>query len=447
MRIQTARRIRGRVSLPGDKSISHRAAILSALARGRARIANFSTSEDCARTLRCLGQLGVQVSREGTDVLIEGVGLDGLRAPLEPLDCGNSGSTMRMMAGVLAGQGFVSTLTGDESLRSRPMERIIAPLEMMGARIESEDGHAPLRIKGSRRLKGIRYELPVASAQLKSCILLAGLNADGHTRVIEQLGTTRDHTERMLRWFGVEVSSLQLADNGIMKEAITIEDYAQFDAESGTVPGDISSAAFFMAAAALLPGSKLRINQVGLNPTRTQLFSVLRSLGVDVQYELAHRGGRLPEDFNEPYGDVKVTGGAGLAPLELGRSNVLRGALISQVIDELPVLAVLGSQVLGGISIRDAKELRVKESDRISATVENLRAMGAEVEEHEDGLTIAERVELRGAKLNAHGDHRIAMAFAIAALIAEGETEIAGAECVSVSFPEFFELLESVVER
>jgi 3-phosphoshikimate 1-carboxyvinyltransferase len=447
MRIQTARRIRGRVSLPGDKSISHRAAILSALARGRARISNFSTSEDCARTLLCLVKMGVQVSREGTDVLIEGVGLDGLRAPTEPLDCGNSGSTIRMLAGVLAGQGFVSTLTGDESLRSRPMERIIAPLEMMGARIASEMGRAPLRITGSRRLKGIHYEMPVASAQLKSCILLAGLNADGHTRVIEEQGATRDHTERMLRWFGVEVSSLQLSDDGIMKEAITIEDCAQFDVENGTVPGDISSAAFFIAAAALLPSSKLRINQVGLNPTRTQMFSVLRSLGVDVQYELAHRGGRLPEDYNEPYGDVKVTGGAGLAPLEPGRSNVLRGTLISQVIDELPMLAVLGSQVLGGISIREAKELRVKESDRISATVENLRAMGAEVEEHDDGLTIGERVQLRGAKINAHGDHRIAMAFSIAALIAEGESEIAGAECVGVSFPGFFELLESVVER
>jgi 3-phosphoshikimate 1-carboxyvinyltransferase len=435
------------LSLPGDKSISHRAAILAALARGQSRLANFSTSEDCARTLRCLGQLGVRILREGTNVLIEGVGLDGLRAPTAPLDCGNSGSTIRMMAGVLAGQGFVSTLTGDDSLRSRPMKRIIAPLEMMGASIKAEDGHAPLQITGNRRLRGISYEMPVASAQLKSCILLAGLSAEGHTRVIEERGATRDHTERMLRWYGVEVGTLSLSDNGITKEAITIEDCAQFDAQDGTIPGDISSAAFFIAATALLPGSRLRINQVGLNPTRTQLFSVLRSLGVDVRYELAHRGGRLPEDFNEPYGDVKVTGGAGLAPLEPGRSNVLRGALISQVIDELPVLAVLGSQVLGGISIRDARELRVKESDRISATVENLRAMGAEVEEHDDGLTIAERTQLRGAKINSHGDHRIAMAFAIAALIAEGDSEITGAECVSVSFPEFFELLKSVVER
>jgi 3-phosphoshikimate 1-carboxyvinyltransferase len=435
------------LSLPGDKSISHRAAILSALARGRARIENFSSSEDCARTLACLSQLGVHVERDRQEVFIEGVGLEGLRAPATALDCGNSGSTIRMLAGVLAGQDFSSTLTGDDSLRSRPMRRIIRPLEMMGASVLSEDGRAPLRITGSRRLRGIHYEMPVASAQLKACILFAGLNAEGRTRVIEERGATRDHTERMLRWFGVEVSSLAVEDNGVIKEAITIEDGAQFEAQDGVIPGDISSAAFFMAATALLPGSKLRLNQVGLNPTRTQLFSVLRSLGVDVRPELTRRGGRVPEDFNEPFGDVVVTGGAGLAPVAPGRSNVLRGALIPQVIDELPVLAVLGSQVMGGISIRDATELRVKESDRISATVENLRAMGADVVEHDDGLTVNERATLRGAKINSHGDHRIAMAFAIAALIAEGESEIVGADCVRVSFPEFFGLLESVVER
>ena len=435
------------MSLPGDKSISHRAAILAALARGPSRIENFSTSEDCAQTLSCLTQLGVHVERHQTEVRIEGVGLDGLCEPSLPLDCGNSGSTIRMLAGVLAGQGFISRLSGDRSLRSRPMERIIQPLEMMGAHIQSVNGHAPLRITGTRRLQGISYELPVASAQLKSCILLAGLNAEGRTRVIEERGTTRDHTERMLRWFGVEVSSLTIEDRGIIKEAITLEDCSQFEAQNGTIPGDISSAAFFIAATALLPGSKLRLNQVGLNPSRTQLLSVLRSLGVDVRPEFARRGGRLPEDFNEPFGDVLVTGGAGLAPFEPGRSNVLSGALISQLIDELPILAVLGSQVLGGISIRDAKELRVKESDRISATVENLRAMGAEVIEHEDGLTIGERTRLKGARLNAHGDHRIAMAFSIAALIAEGESELVGADCVRVSFPEFFELLDSVVER
>jgi 3-phosphoshikimate 1-carboxyvinyltransferase len=439
--------MRGRISLPGDKSISHRAAILAALARGRSRITNFSTSEDCARTLACLVQLGVRIERDDESVFIEGVGLQGLRASALPLDCGNSGSTMRMLAGVLAGQDFVSTLTGDVSLRSRPMRRITEPLEMMGARILSEDGRAPLRLTGSRMLRGLSYELPVASAQLKSAILFAGLNADGRTEVIEQQGSTRDHTERMLRWFGVPVGNRTISDNGLTKEAVIIENCTQFYAQDGAIPGDLSSAAFFLAAAALLPGSKLNINQVGLNPTRTQLIAVLRGLGVDVRPEVARRGGRLPEDFHEPFGDVRVTGGAGLAPLEPGRSNVLRGNVIPQVIDELPMLAVLGSQVMGGISIRDAAELRVKESDRISATVENLRAMGAEVIEHDDGLTISERTPLRGARINAHKDHRIAMAFAIAALIAEGESEIVDADCVNVSFPEFFKLLESVVER
>jgi 3-phosphoshikimate 1-carboxyvinyltransferase len=447
MRIQAARKIRGSLRLPGDKSVSHRAAILAALARGQSRIENFSTSEDCARTLGCLEQLGVETKREGTTVVVQGVGLGGLRAPSLPLDCGNSGSTMRLLAGVLAGQDFASTLTGDASLSSRPMRRIIEPLEMMGARVLSENGRAPLRITGSPRLRGISYEMPVASAQLKSAVLLAGLSAEGHTRVIEPRGATRDHTERMLRWLGVSLGSMEIQDGGVTKEAVTIEDCSQFDAQDGIVPGDISSAAFFIAAAALLPGSKLHIHQVGLNPTRTRLLSVLRGLGVDVSAEQAHRGGRLPEDFNEPFGEVSVLGGAGLAPLEPGRSNVLGGAVISQVIDELPVLAVLGSQVMGGISIRDAQELRVKESDRISATVSNLRAMGAEVVEHVDGLTISERARLRGARIDSHGDHRIAMAFTIAALIAEGESEIKGAECVGVSFPEFFRLLESVVER
>ncbi|HKQ99282.1 MAG TPA: hypothetical protein VJT09_01340, partial [Pyrinomonadaceae bacterium] len=254
--------------------------------------------------------------------------------------------------------------------------------------------------------------------------------------------------ERMLRWLGIQLSSLTIQDDDVTREALTIEDCTQFDARDGTIPGDISSAAFMMAAAALLPGSRLRINQVGLNPTRTQLLPVLRSLGVDVRISSGQRGlTRLAEDFHEPVGDISVTGGAGLAPVEPGRSNVLGGALIPRLIDELPVLAVLGSQVLGGISIRDAGELRIKESDRISATVRNLRAMGAEVFEHEDGLTIAERTPLRGAQLDAHNDHRIAMAFTVAALIAEGESEMAGAECVGVSYPEFFQSLESLTER
>lgn len=438
--------------MPGDKSISHRVAIVSALAHGRTQIKNFSTSEDCSRTLECLGQLGVHIERDGHSVRIEGVGLRGLRVSNAPLDCGNSGSTMRMLAGVLAGQDFVSTLTGDDSLCSRPMKRIIEPLELMGARILSEDGRAPLTITGNPKLKAINYVMPVESAQVKSSILLAGLNAEGRTEITGRQGATRDHTECLLRWLGVAVESRAIQDNGIPKEAISIEGGTQFKARDGTIPGDISSAAFFIVAAALLPNSKLKLNRIGLNPTRTRLLSVLRSLGVDVHLDSFERSddewrGAM-EDFDEPLGDLSVTGGPGLAPFEPGESNVLRGSLIPQLIDELPVLAVLGSQVLGGFEIRDAAELRVKESDRLRATTENLRAMGVEVEEHEDGLTIRERTQLCGAKLDAHGDHRIAMAFTIAALIAEGESEIIGAEeCVGVSFPEFFELLESVVMR
>jgi 3-phosphoshikimate 1-carboxyvinyltransferase len=267
--------------------------------------------------------------------------------------------------------------------------------------------------------------------------------------VIERGGTTRDHTERLLRWFGVTVETKSRQDGGQLSNTFSVEGPAQLRGRDGTVPGDISSATFFIAAAALLPGSNLEIEGVGLNPTRTQILSTLRGLGADVRVDNVSRNeSMLEDDFNEPLGDIQISGVAGLAPLEDGRSNVLSGALIAQLIDELPMLAVVGTQVIGGLTIRDAAELRVKESDRIAAVVANLRAMGAEVEEYEDGLAVCGPTRLRGAKLDAFGDHRIAMAFTIAALIAEGDSEIAHAsECVGVSFPEFFRLLESVVER
>ncbi|MFN2454682.1 MAG: 3-phosphoshikimate 1-carboxyvinyltransferase [Pyrinomonadaceae bacterium] len=444
MIIQPARRIAGQLRLPGDKSISHRAAIISALADGRSRIENFSTSEDCAATLACLRRLGVSIERDGNTVTIEGVGLSGLRAPMEALDCGNSGSTMRMLAGALAGHKFASTLTGDASLRTRPMRRIIAPLEQMGARVQSEEGRAPLRISGRHPLTPIIYEMPVASAQLKSCVLLAGLNADGRTGVVENI-TTRDHTERMLRWFGVGVDrATARRDDGETQTNITLEGHTQPRAREVFIPGDISSAAFFIVAAALLPDSNLRLENIGLNRTRAELINTLQSLGVNVKTT------EVREQCNEEIGDIQVNGTRhGLAPATTHGTavNVLRGGLIAQLIDELPVLAVLGTQIEGGLEIRDAAELRIKETDRIGACVANLRRMGAEVWEHEDGLTIGDQVRLRGAKLEAYGDHRIAMAFTIAALIAEGESEITGAECVGVSFPEFFALLETVIER
>ncbi|MDQ3686389.1 MAG: 3-phosphoshikimate 1-carboxyvinyltransferase [Acidobacteriota bacterium] len=476
MKIQPARRLRGRVpGLPGDKSITHRAAIISALAAGQTRISNFSTSQDCTSTLESLRQLGVSIERDGSTVIVDGVGQGSaglppsFRAAHEALDCGNSGSTIRMLAGVLAGQPFTSVLTGDDSLRSRPMKRIIAPLEMMGAHLTSEDGRAPLRIEGRHPLTSIRYEMPIASAQVKSCVLLAGLHAEGRTAVIERGIVTRDHTERMLNWFSVNVET---TDVGVLPDTETAPSFTHLpqklqdilaisvspdrEAEQsftvsvdggGTltardiiVPGDISSSAFLVVAAALLPGSRLQIDGVGLNPTRAQLIPTLFSLGVSITT------GLLREQCNESVGSIIVNGGEGIVPSVEGR-NILRGSLIAGLIDELPVLAVLGTQVEGGLIIRDAKELRVKESDRITTTVENLRAMGAEVEEYDDGLAVGGPVRLRGAHLRAHGDHRIAMAFTVAALAAEGESYLEGAECVGVSFPEFFQLLDLVTER
>ncbi|HEX8650494.1 MAG TPA: 3-phosphoshikimate 1-carboxyvinyltransferase [Pyrinomonadaceae bacterium] len=445
MRIEPARRIRGRLRLPGDKSISHRAAIISALARGQSRLTNFSTSEDCAATLRCLRELGVAIERDGAGILVEGTGSQGccsLRAPSVALDCGNSGSTMRMLAGVLAGQEFDSELTGDDSLRSRPMSRIIEPLEMMGARVASDRGRAPLRVSGRKPLEPIRYEMAVASAQVKSCILLAGLNAEGRTVVIEKQGSTRDHTERMLRWFGVPVETFSEEHDGAWPDVVAVDGLKALAARDVAIPGDISSAAFFIAAAALLPGSRLEISDVGLNPTRAQILRLLQSLGARVSVR------EMREHSGETVGDVQISAGAGLSPAKPGESNVLRGALVPQLIDELPLLAVVGTQVEGGMTIRDAAELRVKESDRISATVENLRAMGAEVEEYADGLAVAGRQQLRAAMLDARGDHRIGMAFTVAALIADGASEIKGArECVGVSFPEFYRLLADISER
>ncbi|MBV8856536.1 MAG: 3-phosphoshikimate 1-carboxyvinyltransferase [Acidobacteria bacterium] len=444
MLIRPARRLRGRLRVPGDKSVSHRAAMLAALARGGTTITNFSSSVDCSSTLEVLRRLGVFVERDGATVRVEGAGGDEggqrFQPPSLELDCGNSGTTMRLLAGVLAAQPFASTLTGDESLSGRPMRRVLEPLGLMGARLSAVDGHAPLRVEGRRPLRSIRYEMPVASAQVKSCVLLAGLGAEGRTEVFEPAAQTRDHTERMLRWFGVEVRTEELSGDG-GRVVVSVEGGSRLTARDLTVPGDISSAAFPAAAAALLEGSEVEMEGVGLNPTRAAVLDALRGLGVGLSVE--DEG----ETSNEPTGLIRVRSEGGLTPAAPG-ANVIRGALVAQLIDELPVLAVVGTAVEGGLEIRDARELRVKESDRITTTVANLRAMGAEVEEFEDGLRVEGPVRLRGARLQSYGDHRIAMAFAVAALAAEGETLIEGAEeCVGVSFPEFFPLLESLTER
>jgi 3-phosphoshikimate 1-carboxyvinyltransferase len=439
MKIHPAKQLRGQIDLPGDKSISHRAGMFAALANGTTRIENFATSADCASTLACLADLGAGIERDGSTVLVTGTGLHGFTAPDKPLDCGNSGTTMRLISGILAGQAFESVLVGDESLQSRPMKRVIEPLELMGAQIESVDGKAPLRLAGRNPLKAIEYRSPVASAQIKSCVLLAGLNADRETSVIEPT-LTRDHTERMLRWLGVDVRTSAF-ESGFRH---SVSGGSELIARDLIIPADISSAAFFMVAAACLEGSEVVMPNVGLNPARRGVIDVLRRFGsqIEVRNEV--------EQCNEPVGEIVVMGGlrpresttpsaaAATPPIQGGE---LRGQIIADVIDEIPILAVFGTQLEGGLEVRDASELRVKESDRIAAVVENLRRMGADVEEFPDGFRVG-RSYLKGAVIDSFGDHRIAMAFAVAGLFADGETTIEGAECAAVSFPDFFAVLE-----
>ena len=405
--------------------MSHRAALVAALADGGSEITNYSTARDCSSTVSCLRALGVSVEQAEGKLRI--AGKQTLATPRATLDCGNSGSTMRILAGVLAGHDVSAELTGDNSLSSRPMRRVIEPLELMGARIESGDGKPPLKIRGAREPKPITYKLPVASAQVKSAILFAALNAHGKTTVIET-SPTRDHTERLFNGFGVRVQT----NDG----SITLDGPARFTAGNINIPGDVSSAAFFIAAAMLLPASDLAIEGVGLNPTRTEFVEVLRSWGAAISET------EVTTERNEPVGTIRVRGGIDSATRDADR--VLGGAAIPSLIDELPLLAVVGTQIQGGIEIRDAAELRHKESDRLATTARNLRAMGAEVEETADGLNVFGPTKLRGAVVDSFGDHRIAMAFSIAALIAEGDTEIRGSEAAAVSFPEFFELLDSL---
>jgi 3-phosphoshikimate 1-carboxyvinyltransferase len=436
MKVRPAKLIKGRVTLSGDKSISHRAAIIAALAVGPSFLKNFSPSQDCASSLACLRDIGVSIAVDETGVRVAGRGLDGFVEPSNPLHCGNSGSTMRMLSGLLAGQRFVSLLTGDESLQSRPMQRIIDPLEMMGAQIESRGGMPPLRISQRGPLRPIHYELPVASAQVKSCILLAALQAEGRTSVVERV-CTRDHTERMLSWYGAPIDVKETANS---TAEISVSGRNSFAGRDVSIPGDLSSAAFLIAAAALLPGSSLLVDSVSLNKTRTQFLAELKSVGAQITLE------QVRDVSNEPAGNIRIAGGLNLSSAQRGLKK-LSGDSIPQLIDELPLLAVVGTQLLTGLEIRDATELRVKESDRVSATVQNLRAMGAEVEEYSDGLAVKGQTTLRGALLDSHGDHRIALAFAVAALMAKGESEIKGTECVAVSFPGFFRVLESLVVR
>ncbi len=414
--------LEGSLALPGDKSISHRYAMLAALAEGRSRFANFSAAADCASTLACLRQAGVSVSQDGDRVEITG---GPLAEPAAPLDCGNSGSTMRMLAGILAGQRFACSMTGDDSLRRRPMARIFEPLRKMGAAIEGAEGdRPPLRIVG-RPLRAIEYRLPVASAQVKSCVLFAGLLARGTTAVEEPV-RTRDHSELALAAFGATVER--------QGNRIQIAGGQRLRAIEATVPGDISSAAFFLCAAALFPGSNLIIDNLLLNPTRSAILDLLAQMGLQIRFL------RVGESQGELVGALAVRGG------EL-RGCAIRGAMSASLMDELPVLAAIAPYTSSGVTIADARELRVKESDRIAVVVSNLRAMGAKVEETEDGMIIAGRQQLHGATVHPHGDHRIAMAFSVAALRASGETIIEDADCAAVSYPAYFDVLETLVRR
>lgn len=426
IKIATTARLRGDFQIPGDKSISHRSAMFAAIGDGQSYLLNYSSARDCQSTLDCLEALGVLVTREQGRITINGVGLNGLRQSSRVLDVGNSGSTIRMLSGILAGQSFTTEITGDESIRRRPMKRIIDPLSLMGAHIEAREGnYAPLRITGGN-LKAIEYMPPMASAQVKSCTLLAGLFADGKTTVIEKT-PTRNHTEVMMRETGAAIE-IETTDHG---ERISVTGQQPLRALGEyTVAGDLSSAAFFIVAALISPDAEIRLRHIGINPSRIALIDVLKQMGARIEIEnprLAH---------GEPVADIFAQSS------DLGGDLELSGAVIANLIDEIPILAVAATQLDGTLTIRDARELRVKESDRISAIVGNLRQMGTRVEEFDDGLRLRGKQRLRGARVESFDDHRIAMSFAIAGLIAKGETEIGGAEAASVSLPEFYQLLQ-----
>lgn len=429
-RVRPARDLVGTVRVPGDKSISHRAAMLAAAAGGRVTLEGYAPGRDAASTLACLAALGVAVTRPAADrVVVEGPGIDGWQAPAAPLDAGNSGTTMRLLLGLLATRPFAATLTGDASLCRRPMGRVVEPLRRMGARIEGRDGgrRAPLRVRGGA-LRGIHHDSPVASAQVKSALLLAGLFAEGRTSVREP-ALSRDHTERMLPLFGVPVRRDGLT--------VAVEGGRPLRAPARvSIPGDPSAAAFYLAAAVLCPGSRVVVPGVGVNPTRIGFLEVLEAMGARIRM-------RIRDEAASPAGDGP-TGPVGepvadlIAEASDLRAVAVGGELIPRLIDEIPILAVLATQARGTTRIRDAAELRVKETDRLRALAEELRRLGARVDEHPDGLDVHGPTPLRGAACDARGDHRMAMALAVAGLAADGETAIVGAACAAVSDPDFF---------
>ncbi len=425
-RISPARALHGSVSLPGDKSISHRYAMLTSIAEGPSKIYNYSTGADCQSTLSCMAKLGVEhefVEEEGRRILlVHGKGMHGLQAPTGALDAGNSGSTIRMLSGILAAQPFATKIAGDESLAKRPMRRVIGPLTEMGARIEAvDDQYPPLKIHGSP-LHGIDYQPPVASAQVKSSVLLAGLYASGETVVREPV-TTRDHTEIALRELGAEL---------VLEPRIArLQGGAHLTGKNLFVPGDLSSAAFFIVAASIAAEGELLVTNVGLNPTRTSLLDLLRGMGANIK--LLH----IEQANGELIGNLQVKSSR-------IKGGVIEGAMAAAVIDEIPILCILGAVSEKGLVVRDAGELRVKETDRIETVADNLRRMNIDVTTRADGLEIPGKQKFRAAELDSHGDHRIAMAFSVAALLADGASTIDDAEAASVSFPEFYSTLREL---
>lgn len=421
MKFTKASPLRGELSIPGDKSISHRSIMFGSLAKGTTEITNFLQGADCLSTIACFEKMGIGIENNGDSVIVHGNGLFGLKKPDTILDCGNSGTTTRLISGILAAQDFDVTLTGDDSIKKRPMKRIMDPLSHMGADIRSLEGNgcAPLVITG-KKLYGIHYTSKVASAQVKSAILLAGLYADGETKVTEPY-VSRNHSEIMLKYFGADVSA--------EGTTATIQPAKELYGNRIVVPGDISSAAFFIAAGLLVPGSEILLKHVGINPTRDGILSVCRDMGADIT--LLNKN----TDSGEPTADILVKSST-LHGTEIG------GSIIPTLIDELPVIAAMACFAEGETVIRDAGELKVKESNRIEVMVRNLTAMGADVTETEDGMIIRGGRTLHGAVIDSKLDHRIAMTFAVAGLCAEGETEIKGAECVNISYPGFYQDLE-----
>ncbi|MBS3908216.1 MAG: 3-phosphoshikimate 1-carboxyvinyltransferase [Actinobacteria bacterium] len=426
LKVRAANNLKGTIRVPGDKSISHRSIMFGALAEGVTHVTGFLAADDCISTMDCFEALGVEIERlSETELKIHGVGLKGLTEPSVILDTGNSGTTARILTGILAGQNLFAVMTGDASIRKRPMARVVEPLRLMGAEIWGRGGgtYVPLAINGAA-LKGIAYDVPVASAQVKTCLLMAGLLADGET-ILTEPSKSRDHTERMLELFGARLS--------IDGNRYTITGGQQLKAATVDIPGDISSAAFFIVAALIAGDSTVTIENVGVNETRTGILDALNAMGAGI--ELAN-GSNLS---NEPRGNLLVSG-------RQLKATTIEGDLIPRLIDEIPIIAVAATQAHGTTTIRDAGELRVKESDRIAALTQELRKMGADIEEYEDGMVINGPTPLKGARVNSHGDHRIAMSLAVAGLVADGETIVEDSEAIAISYPGFERTLSELVE-